>query len=181
MKTSQAKDADTLRFTLCDDQDMGDMAADPCWWSSDVVKPTMKPPCVEPSGRSKSNAASEMDTVRRLTKSDSHQSEVPRPLFASARSQRGWLQRDPSPRLGIPNFAELRRFLPRQADIAAQPATARSAFTAPSVASALLAKHRPRCSEIGWSRSWMNPVISTLKLRSGNCVKWRPPTKDGPS
>ena len=31
MKTSQAKDADTLRFTLCDDQDMGDMDADPCW------------------------------------------------------------------------------------------------------------------------------------------------------
>ena len=31
MKTSPAKDADALRFTLCDDQDMGDMDADPCW------------------------------------------------------------------------------------------------------------------------------------------------------
>ena len=67
MKTSPAKDADTLRFTLCDDRDMGDMDADPCWWSVDVVKPTMKPPCVEPSGRSKSSAASEMNTVRKLT------------------------------------------------------------------------------------------------------------------
>ena len=87
MKTSPARDADTLRFTLCDDQDMGDVAADPCWWSSDVVKPTMKP----------------------------------RPLFASAGSQRGWHQRDHLLRLRIPNLAELRRFLPRQADIAAQP------------------------------------------------------------
>ena len=51
MKTSPARDADTLRFTLCDDQDMGDMAAHPCWWSSDVVKPTMKPPCVERPSR----------------------------------------------------------------------------------------------------------------------------------
>ena len=58
---------DTLRFPLCDDQDMGDLTADPCWWSSDVVKPTTKPPYVEPSGRSKSSAASDIDTVRRLT------------------------------------------------------------------------------------------------------------------
>ena len=60
MKTSPARDADTLRFTLCDDQDMGDMTADPCWRSSVVVKPTTKPPCVETSGRSKSSAASDM-------------------------------------------------------------------------------------------------------------------------
>ena len=30
MKTSPARDADKLRFTLRDDQDMGDMTADPC-------------------------------------------------------------------------------------------------------------------------------------------------------
>ena len=35
MKTSPAKDADTLRFTLCDDQDMGDMEADP-WCSAET-------------------------------------------------------------------------------------------------------------------------------------------------
>ena len=46
--------------TMRDGQDMGDMAADPCWWTSNVVN-------VEPSGRSKSSAASDMDTVRRLT------------------------------------------------------------------------------------------------------------------
>ena len=32
-----------------------------------MVKPTMNPPYVEPSGRSRSSAASEMDTVRRFT------------------------------------------------------------------------------------------------------------------
>ena len=62
-----------------------------------------------------------------------------------------------------------------------EPATARNAFTSPSDASALLSKHRPRGNEIGRSRSRMNLVMSTLKLRSGNCVKWRPPKKDGPS
>ena len=51
---------------------------------------------------------------------ESHESEVPRLLFALTSSQRGWHQRDPSLRLGIPNLAELRRFLPRQTDIAAQ-------------------------------------------------------------
>ena len=61
----------------------------------------MEPPCVEPAGRSKSSAA-----------------EVPRPLFAITGSQRGWHQRDPLLRLGILNLAELRRFLPRQVDIA---------------------------------------------------------------
>ena len=61
------------------------------------------------------------------------------------------------------------------------PATARSALTSPSVASALLSKHHPRGNEIGRSRSWMNLVMSTLKLQSGNCVKWRHPKKDGPS
>ena len=34
------------------------MTADPCWWSSDVVKPAMKPACVEPSEWSESTAAS---------------------------------------------------------------------------------------------------------------------------
>ena len=43
------------------------------------------------------------------------------PVFALAGSLRSWHQRDPSPLLGIPNLAELRRFLPRQGDIAAQP------------------------------------------------------------
>ena len=51
---------------------------------------------------------------------ESHESEVPRPLFASTPSQRDWHQRDPLLRLGIPNLAELRRFLPRQVDIAEQ-------------------------------------------------------------
>ena len=31
MKTSPAEGADALRFTLCDDQDMGDTDADPYW------------------------------------------------------------------------------------------------------------------------------------------------------
>ena len=30
-KTSPARDADTLRLTLCNDQNMGDMTADPGW------------------------------------------------------------------------------------------------------------------------------------------------------
>ena len=58
---------------------------------------------------------------------------------------------------------------------------ARSALTSPSVAFALLSKHRLRCNEICRGRSCVNLVISTLKLRSGNCVKWRPPKNDGPS
>ena len=81
MKTSPAKDADTLRFTLCDDHDMGDMDADPCWWSADVVKPTMKPPCVEP------NRLGDTSRVRHPKwtlcgdqPTESHESEVPRPL-----------------------------------------------------------------------------------------------------
>ena len=60
-------------------------------------------------------------------------------------------------------------------------ATARSAFTSPSDASALLSKHRLRGNEIGQSLSRMNLVMSTLNLRSGNYVMWRPPKKDGPS
>ena len=47
-----------------------------------------------------------------------------------------------------------------------EPATARNAFTSPSVASALLFKHRTRGNEIGRIRSWMTLVMSTLKLRS---------------
>ena len=70
------------------------------------------------------------------------------------------------------------RFLPRQADIDARP-TVRNAFTFPSVASALLSKHRPRCSEIGRSRSWINLVMSTSKLRSGNCVKKKASSEKG--
>ena len=60
-----------------------------------------------------------MDTVRRLT-NESHESEFPRPLFALTDSKRDWHQKDPSLRLGIPNLAGLRRFLPRQVDIAVQ-------------------------------------------------------------
>ena len=99
-------------FTLCDDQDMCDMAADPCWWSSDVCR-TVWTVQVECGIRNRHCAE--------VNQRESHESEVPRPLFALAGSLRGWHQRDPSQRLGIPNLAGLRRFLPRQADIAAQP------------------------------------------------------------
>ena len=51
---------------------------------------------------------------------ESHESEVPRLLFALTSSQRGWHQRFPLLRLGIPNLAELRRFLPRQVEVAVQ-------------------------------------------------------------
>ena len=51
----------------------------------------------------------------------------------------------------------------------------------PSMASALLSKHRPRCRVFGRNRSWRNLVVSTLQVRSASCVKWRPPKKDGPS
>ena len=60
------------------------------------------------------------------------------------------------------------------------PATARSAFTSPSVASTLLSKHPLRFSEIGRNRSRINRVVSNLKLRSDNCLKWRPPKKRRP-
>ena len=175
-KTSPAKASDTLRFTLCDDQDIGDMDADPCWCSADVVKPTMKPPCVEPSGRSKSSAASEMDTVRRLINGIAGiRSPTSSVCFNLVHSAVG-IRQDPLLRLGIPNLAELRRFLPRQADIAVQSKKENlprlvALSLHPSDASALLSKHLPRGNEIGRSRSRMNSVLSTLKLRSGNCVK----------
>ena len=108
---------------------------------------------------------------------ESHELGVPRPLFAFAGSLRGWHQRDPSPRLGIPNLAELR---PRQADIDAQSRVENlPRLAVPSLPTRTL----PRScgNEIGRSLSRMNLVMSTLKLRSGDCVKCRPPKKDGPS
>ena len=102
------------------------------------------------------------------------------PLFALAGSLRGWHQKGLSQRLGIPNLAELRQFLPRQVDIAAQlrienlprhVALLLPYRTLQHSCSALLSKHRPRGNEIGRSRSRINLVMSTVKLRSGNCVK----------
>ena len=161
------------------------MDADPCWCSADLVKPTMKPPCVEPSGRSKSSAASEMDTVRRLTNGialiRSPTSSVCFNRFtARLASERSFTTaRDTEPYRVEAVPASSGRHCRAIQD--RDPVTARSAFTSPSDASTLLSKHRPRGEEIGRSLSRINLVMSTLMLRSCNCVKWRPPKKHGPS
>ena len=115
---------------------------------------------------------------------ESHESEVSHPLFTLTGSQRGWHQRDPLLRLGIPNLAELRRFLPRQAYIAAQtrienlPRLAMPSRTLPHSCPNIVPVVM---NVVVVSLCRINLVVSTLKLRSSNCVKWRPPKKDGPS
>ena len=135
-----------IHSVLCDDQDMGDMTADPCWWSSDVVNPTMKPPCVNPSGWSKSSAVPEMDTIRRsingIAKMRSPTFSVCfsrfTAQFASEMSLTTTLDNEPCSVEAVPASSGRHCCATRDKD----PATARSIFASSSEASALLSRHR---------------------------------------
>ena len=148
---------------------MGDMTADPCWWSFDVVNPTLKPPSVvEPSERSRSRAASEMDTVQRSTNGVAWIKSPTSSVCFSRFTARLASER---------SLTTARDTEPRRVD--AVPASSGRHWRATQDRETLLPlaapSPRPRCREIGRS-SPINLVMSTLKLRSSNCVKWRPAT-----
>ena len=61
--TSLASEAETLRLTR-DDHAVGETGARPLEFSSGVVNPTKISPRVDPPGRSKSSAESDIENVR---------------------------------------------------------------------------------------------------------------------
>ena len=145
----------------------------------------MKPPCVEPSGRAKSSEASEMDTVRRLTNGTARTRSLTssvcfKRFTARLASERSFTTaRDTEPcRVEAVPASSGRHF--RKSKIENLPRLAMLSLPLRTLPHSC-PKHRPRGNEIGRSLSRINLVTSNLKLRSGNCVKRRPPKKDGPS
>ena len=140
-----------------------------------MVKPTMKPPCVEPSGRSKSSAASEMDTLRRLTNGIAR---IRSPTSCVCFNQ--FTARLASER----SFTTARDSEPCRVE--AVPASSSRHCRASKIENlprlaVLSSLHRTLYHSCPSIAHVVTKLVVVLKLRSGNCVKWRPPKKDGPS